>query len=84
MPTASLQRDKTPHDECPDYNMNPFDSEASVLEFWGMWSTHPLPLLPGPLWLWVLVHVRVPFMGQIKLLNYFVLCKQMINVEQNY
>ena len=42
------------------------DGEAQILELWGMWST---PLLSGPLRNSVLVTVKVPFKGQIKLLN---------------
>ena len=25
------------------------DGEAPVLDIWGVWNTHLLPLLPGPL-----------------------------------
>ena len=35
------------------------------LEFWRMWSTPSLPLLPGLLWPGVLLPVRVPSMNQI-------------------
>ena len=36
--------------ECPRYNTKHSDDEVSViLELWGMWSTHLLPSLPGPL-----------------------------------
>ena len=38
-----------------------------MLEFWGMWSTPSLPLLPGPLWPGVVVPDRVLSMGQIEL-----------------
>ena len=33
------------------YDSKQSDGEVPViLELWGMWSTHSLPLLPGPLW----------------------------------
>ena len=43
------------------------DVEAPVLEFWWIWSTLPLPLLPVPLLLRLVVPVRVPSLGQIEL-----------------
>ena len=46
--------------ECPGYDTKLLDSGASV--FWEMWSIPSLPLLPGPLWLKVVVPVRVPSM----------------------
>ena len=37
--------------ECPEYDIRQSDGKAPVmLEFWGMWSTSSLLLLPGPLW----------------------------------
>ena len=36
------------------YNKTPL-----MLEFWGMWSTSPLPSLPGPLWPGVVASDRV-------------------------
>ena len=33
----------------------------------GVWSNYSLPLLPGPLWLTLVVSVRVPSMGRIDL-----------------
>ena len=48
--TGSLQRSKTPPNECSRYDIKQSDSEVPViLELWGMWSTPSLPLLPGPL-----------------------------------
>ena len=48
-PTTSLQRSKTPPNECPGYDTKQSDSEAPViLELWGMLSTPSLPSLPGP------------------------------------
>ena len=35
--------------ECPGYDTKPFGGETPVLEFWGMWNTPSLPLLPGSL-----------------------------------
>ena len=47
MPTSSLKRGKTLYDKCPGYDTKLSDSGAPVLEFWEMWSTPLLPLLPG-------------------------------------
>ena len=38
-----------------------------MLELWGMWSTHSLPFLPGPLWPGVVAPDWVLYMGQIEL-----------------
>ena len=39
-----------PLNECPGYDTKQSDGEVPVrLDLWGMWSTHLLPLLPGPL-----------------------------------
>ena len=39
----------SPH-ECPGYDTKQSYGEVPMmLEFWGMWSTPSLPLLPGPL-----------------------------------
>ena len=44
MPTACLQRGKTPlPNECLGYDTKQSDGEAPVLELWGMWSTSSLP-----------------------------------------
>ena len=70
MPTVSLQRRKTllPN-KCPDYDTNPSDDEAPVLELWEIWSTLTLPLLSGPLCpSEVVVLFRVPSLDQIELL----------------
>ena len=46
---APLEMGKTLH-ECSAYDTKQSDGEVPVmLEFWGMWSTPSLPLLPGPL-----------------------------------
>ena len=42
---------------------------GSSVDTWGMWSTLSLTLFPGPLWPVMVVRVRVPTMGQIKLFN---------------
>ena len=44
---ASLQKDKTTSNECPEYETNPSDSVVPVLEHWGIWSSALLPLHPG-------------------------------------
>ena len=50
--------------ECPRYDIKQSDGEVPVmLEFWGMWSTPLLPLLPGPLWPGVVAPDRVLSMG---------------------
>ena len=60
MPTASLQRGKTPPTNILIYDTKQSDSEASVmLEIWEIWSTPSLPLLPGPLWPGVVAPVSV-------------------------
>ena len=48
--------------ECPGY-ATASDGKVPALELWG------LVLLPGPLWPWVVVSVKFPFVGQIKLFN---------------
>ena len=62
---------------CPRYDTKPSDSEASVLDLWGMWSVPSLPLLSGLLCPGVVVPVRVSYRGQIELFNNSVMCKQM-------
>ena len=42
-------------DEYPGYDTKQSDDEASVLELLGMWRTPSLSLLPGPLWLVMVV-----------------------------
>ena len=48
-----------------------------------MWSTPSLLLLLGPLWVGVVVSVRVLSMGQIEHFNYFTVSKQMTDVKFN-
>ena len=67
IPIASLQRGKIPPNECPEYDTKKSVARVPVmLEFWGMWSTPSLPLLPGPLWPRVVASDRVLSMGQIE------------------
>ena len=75
--------------ECP--NLWPETAsyvEAPVLGLWRMWSTNLLPLFPGPLYPGVIITVKVPAKGQIKLSvwnsntwNYLILYKQMKSVS---
>ena len=51
---TSVQRVKTPTNECPRYDIKQSDCEAPVmLELWGMKSTHLLPFIPDSLWPWI-------------------------------
>ena len=66
--TASLQRVKTPPNECPGYDTKQSDGEVPVkLELWRMQRTFLLPSLSGPLWPRVVAPNIVPYMGQIEL-----------------
>ena len=47
-----------------------------MLEFWGMWSTPSLSLLPGSLWPGVEAPYRILSMGQIELFDIQTLRKQ--------
>ena len=54
--------------ECSRYYIKQSNREAPIIpEFWRMWSTPSLPLLPGPLWPGVVALDRVLPMGQIEL-----------------
>ena len=53
--------------ECPLYDIKQSDGEAPVMEFWGMWSTSSLPLIPGQLWPGVVAPDKILSMGQIEL-----------------
>ena len=46
------------------------DGETTVLDIRGMWSTSPVRLFPGLLWLEVVVPVRMEPMGQRELINH--------------
>ena len=81
MPTASLQRDKTPTNECPEYDTKTSDGEAPVIKLWGRWSTPLLSLFPGLVRPGVVVPVRIPSIGQIELFNYFTVSKQLTDVK---
>ena len=53
-----------PTNQCPWYPTKQSDGEVPVmLEVWGMWSTHSLQLLPGPLWPGVLAPDRALSIG---------------------
>ena len=62
---------------------NTSDGEAPVLEFWWMWSTLSLPLLPGSPWLGVVVTVRVSSMYEVELLNHLKYLKLFNCVQTN-
>ena len=67
-PTAPLQKNKTPTNECPRYDTKQSDNEVlEMLELWGIQSTPLLPSIPGLLRLGVVEPDRVLFMGQIEL-----------------
>ena len=73
---------KTSHNEFPDMTLKKSDGEALViLKFWGMQSTLSLPLLSGPLKLWVVAPNRVRSMGQIELFDIKTVHKQMTSVK---
>ena len=56
--------------ECPSYDTKESEGETPVIEeLWGMQSTPLLPLLPGPLWPWVVAPDRVLSIGQIELFD---------------
>ena len=64
IPTASLQRGKTPPMSILDRTLNNL-----MVELWGMWSTPLLTSLLGPFWPGVIAPDRVLSIGQIEL-NY--------------
>ena len=67
-PAASLQRGKTPFNECSGYDTKQSDGEAPVmLVLWGMRNTSLLLLLPGPLCPRVVAPDRVLSKGRIEL-----------------
>ena len=52
--------------QCLGYDIKQSNDKTPVmLELWGMWSTHSLLLLPGLLWLGVLVHGKALSMCQM-------------------
>ena len=68
IPTASLQRGKTPPNKYPGYDTKQSDGEAPVmLDILEMRSISSLPLLSGPLWPGEVAPDRVLSMGQIEL-----------------
>ena len=64
IPTASLQKGKTPKMRVPDLTLN---NRMVRLVLEGMWSTPLLPSFPSPLWPEMVASDRVLSMGQIKL-----------------
>ena len=62
-----LQRGKTPSNECLRHDNKLSDDETPALDFWGIWSTLSLQLLPSPFWPGVVVYDGVQSMGQIEL-----------------
>ena len=59
--TAPLQRGKTPSpNEFPGYDTKQSEGDLPViLGLWGIRSIPSLPLLPGPIWLGVVVPDRI-------------------------
>ena len=56
--------------KCPWYDTKQSDAEATVmLPLWGMQTTPPLPLFPGPLWPGEVAPDRVLSTGQIELFD---------------
>ena len=50
-PTASLQSNKCPTNECPTYDTKQSNGEIPIMTgLWGMRSTHLLSSFPCPLW----------------------------------
>ena len=53
-----------PPNECPGYDTKQSDGKVPVmLEFWGIWSTPSLPVLPGTLWPRVVAIDKGPIYG---------------------
>ena len=63
-PTASLQRGKTPLNECPVYDTKQSGVEALLmLDLWGMRVITSLPFFTGPLWSGVVALERLVYIG---------------------
>ena len=73
----TLQRSKTlsppPKGMSWVWQLTASDGEAPFLKIWRVWSSYSLPLLPGTLWIVVVVSLKVPWMGEIDLFKLFVL-----------
>ena len=67
--------------KCLGYGSKPFDIKVPVLEFWRMWSSPSLQLLPGSLRPRVVVRVRASSMDKIEILDNF-FCLKPLNCEQ--
>ena len=63
-----------------DLYMTSSDGEASTLELWGMWSTSLLPLVPSPLYLRMVIPVRL---YGTKRINHLTVCKQKTDITLN-
>ena len=82
-PAASLQSGKTPSPQrksCIGHSTIRWWN--SSLKVWEMWRPLSLLLLPGPLWLGVVVPVRIPCIGQIEILNHFLYLKSLNKVQK--
>ena len=68
IPTAPLQKGKTPSNDGPEFDTKQSDGEVPImLKLWGIQSTPSLLSLPGPLWHGLVAPERVLSMGQIAL-----------------
>ena len=75
---------KSQHNEYPDYDTKPSDSEALFLELWWMLNISPLSKLPRPFWSRDVVPDKVLSLDQIELFDHFTMCKQRINIKSNW
>ena len=66
----SLPKGRTNPHMCLRYNIKQSDGETPVLELLWVWCSSSLPLFPDPLWLEMLVPIRVLSIRQIELLNH--------------
>ena len=66
--SASLQRGKTPPNQCPEYDLKQSDGDTVVMvELWGIRSSPILSSLPDPLWQRGVASDRVLLMGKKEL-----------------
>ena len=61
-----------------------FDVLRVTVNFWRMWSTPLLQLLPGPLWLGFVLPVKVPSMVQIEIFSHFLYFKLLNSVKNKW
>ena len=57
---------------------------APILEFWEMWNTPSVTLLPGHLWLKVVVVIRLILMDQMEIFKHFLYLKPLNNWLLNW